>query len=260
MSLDWDFDGLESLIEDRGDEVIHETGVSCTCRVDNSYGSVTEHQGRPASARKIHCPHCNGTGWIYRNSQVIRGLVTSVDTGRNRKLVEMGYAVPGDCTFSPSLTGPVISDFDRITFLYPIPTSDGQTIVRNAAHLGDNQVVSTKLSNTQDKLWYNAESSFWCEDEDGVVYTEGTDFSLDGKRINWFANRPADGKTYTIKYNAFLEWIVYSSPATRFDQDRSLGQRVMLRKWHVAYVNDFDFESPTSRHAEEVSFTTKTSV
>jgi hypothetical protein len=258
--LDWDFAGLESLITDRGDEVIHELGVACTCRVDNAFGSAVEHQGRAASRRKINCQACGGTGWIYRNAQVIKGIVTSVDTGRGRKLLEMGYAVPGDCTFSPSLRGPTISDFDRITFKYAIPVSDGQTIVRNAAKIQDNQLVDASLTTLQDKLWYNASCSFWCEDEDGIVYKEDTDFVLSGKRITWGATRPADGTTYTVKYDAYMEWIVYSSPATRFDTDRTLGQRVMLRKWHVAYLNDFKFETPDSRKQAEIEFTTKSSI
>jgi len=172
----------------------------------------------------------------------------------------MGYAVPGDAVFSPSLRGPVISDFDRITFKYPVPVSDGQTIVRNAASFEDNQLLATGLSSVQDKLWYSAACSIWCEDENGVVYTEGKDFFLKDKTINWGDQRPQDGIVYTVKYDAYMEWIVYASPATRFDQFRSLGQRVMLRKWHVAYTNDFTFDNPDARHAAEISFTTKTSV
>lgn len=257
---DWDFANLEELIERRGDEVIHERGIACPCRAQDAYGSTILRENKPATQRRLDCEQCGGSGWLYRDARLIRGLVTGVEAGRNRQLLEMGYAVPGDATFSPSLKVGQLHDFDRITMLYAVPVDDGQTILRNAARLEDNALLDLGLNSTEDRLWYNAECVEWCEDQDGVVYQQETDFVVEDKKISWSGNRPADGKFYTLKYNAYLEWIVYSTPLTRFDRARSLGQRVLLRKVHVAMINDYEFDTVTKRQAREVAFTTKTTI
>jgi len=172
----------------------------------------------------------------------------------------MGYAVPGDCVFSPSLRAREVQDFDKVTLGYAAPVSGGQIIMRNSANLNDNALRSLGLSNVEDRLWYQADCVTWCEDDEGVLYTNGVDFSIDGKTLTWGDNRPRDGQMYTIKYNAFLEWIVYASPMTRFDQGRTLGQRVLLRKVHIAAQNDFEFDTAAKRGDQEQSFTRTTKV
>jgi hypothetical protein len=259
-SVDWDFNSLEEFIQRRGDDVIHETGVSCPCRASDPYGSTILQGNKPATQRRLDCSQCGGVGWLYRDAKILKGLVVGVEAGKNRQLLEMGYAVPGDCTFSPSLNADQLLDFDRITFLYSIPVNDGQVILRNAANLSDNAMLQTGLDVLEDRLWYEADCVFWCEDEDGVLYTQDADFSIEGKTLTWNTRRPADGKFYTVKYNAFLEWIVYATPLTRFDRDRKLGQRVLLRKVHVAYQNEHEFETAAKRQEQEVAFTTKTTI
>lgn len=249
---DWSFSRLEELIESRGDTVIHETGSACpVCQVHDVYGSTILRDGVPAtiSSGRINCPRCYGVGWIYRNPQSILGLVTSVQSGANKTLIENGWAVPGDAVFSPSLNELPLSDFDRITMCHPVPVGAGETIIRGSANMEDNAGLDTGLTENQDRLWYIPECTIWCEDEDGVAYTQDVDFTFDEKIINWTTG-PAIGKVYVLKYFAYPEWIVFASPFTRFDNNRSLGQKVLIRKSHVAFVNAHEVDTPAKREEE----------
>lgn len=260
---DWSFNNLEELIESRGDDVIHETGVTCpTCSAGDTYGSTILAEGKPLQGvgGSLSCNHCYGIGWIYRDPKVIRGLVTSVQSGQNKTLVESGWAVPGDSVFSPSLNVPPLGDFDKITMTYPVPVGSGQTIIRNAGNMGINQMLSTGLNPSQDRLWYYPSCVTYCVDQRGETYTQDVDFILDEKIIVWGTRRPKDGEVYTIKYMACLEWIVFSSPFTRFDNDRSLGQKVVLRKAHTAFVNAHPVDTPASRLEEAKEFSTRTTI
>lgn len=260
MSLaDWDFPGLESLIEDRGDQVVHETGTSCpTCRKEDVYASTIMIEGQPGTAMsgKMNCPSCYGIGWVYRNARCIRGLVTGVQTGANKQIMDSGIAVPGDAVFSPSLKECPLSDYDRITMLYPTPVGDGQTIVRNAANLDINATLDTGLTPDEDRLWYTCHSVIWCEDENGQVYNQNADFVTEGRVLRWTGtHRPADGVTYVVKYHAYLEWLVFASPFTRFDNARSLGQKVLIRKAHVIFINAHKVDTYEKRQEVQANFT-----
>ncbi len=262
-SVDWDFKSLEELVEDRGDNVTHELGISCpTCRAEDAYGSTLISEGKPLQGLggSISCPSCYGIGWVYRNPRCIRGLVVGVNTGPNRSLVDAGWAVPGDAVFSPSLTLDPLGDFDRITIHHPVPVGSGQTIVRNAANMGVNHMLSTGLTPEQDRLWYIPACITYCMDQEGTTYEQGTDFSVDGKLITWVGNKPADGMIYTVKYLAYLEWIVFTSPFTRFDNARSLGQKVLLRKAHTAFINAHPVDSPIKRADEAMNFSVRTTI
>jgi hypothetical protein len=171
-----------------------------------------------------------------------------------RDLIELGFATPGDATFSPSLHVGFIGDFDRIT-MTTTASVDSQVIMRGAANLDENAALDTDLTPAQDRLWYLPECITWCEDEDGTVYTVGQDFTTQDKKITW-SNGPNPGKIYTLKYRAFLEWIVYSSPMERFDRGRNLAQRVMLRKKHITFLNGSHATSPTARTEEQFNHTT----
>jgi hypothetical protein len=252
---DWDFQALESLIIDRGEKVLVERGISCPCRAEDVYGSMIEHHNRPATRLRYGCEQCGGLGYIFRDPICMLGIITGVESGRNRSLLEMGFAVPGDCVFSPSIHAREIQDFDKVTMSYPSPVSGGQIIMRNSAHLNDNALRTLGLEQHQDRLWYQADCVSWCEDDEGNLYTQGSDFTIEGKVINWDATGPRDGQMYTIKYSAFLEWIVYASPMTRFDQNRKLGQKALLRKVHLAAQNDFKFDTAEKRADEAESFT-----
>jgi len=259
-NIDWDFPKLQELIDARGDEVIVETGVACTCRREDVLASMVERENQPSSIRQLYCIKCQGDGYIYRNARCIKGLITSIEAGPARKLLESGYAVQGDAIFSPSLDIDPLSDFDKITFLHDNTVGEGQVILRNAANLGENATRTTGVSRSEDRLWYQAACSYWCEDENGVVYSQDTDFILKDRLIRWIGNKPADGIFYTLKYSAYLEWIIYNTPLQRIDRDRSLGQRVLIRKKHVALSVGSPADTVEKRIEEQETLTTRVKI
>jgi hypothetical protein len=257
MGIDWDFNGLESLIVDRGDEVIWETGIACPkCRREDtiaSFNQVTNTQ--MTRMRLTNCNKCGGYNIIYRNATKVLGLITSLNGG-NRSLIDIGLAMPGDCVFSPSLRAQEMHDMDRVTMCVEDVFNEGQTIQRNAAHLSEARYVPTTLTVDEDRLWYASSGcSVWCEDEDSVVYDVGNDYQLIDNTIKWVGNRPADGKFYTLKYYYYPEWIVYASPLQRVDRGRNLQQRVLLRKKHVAFTTQTDKATPAQRQQEQLAST-----
>ena len=200
-------------------------GIACTCRSGDRSEPVVGGSG------KFNCGNCEN-GIMYRNPRQIMGLISGI--GYQRQLLETGFANPGDCVLSvsPNLKAPP-ADFDKITFTWPENTNDGQVIIRGAE--GENSHVSLKPN--EDRLHYKAAKSLHAEDEDGVVYYENSDFYFEGRKIVW-NNAPAKNKRYSIKYMAYLEWIVFNSPMSRRDKDGSLGYRVILRKKHIVNLQD----------------------
>ena len=260
-AVDWDMGRLEELIEARGEDVIVETAVACTCRGGGTDVSLIEREGTPASYRRFNCRKCQGDGWIYRNARIVLGLVTGVNPGRDKHLIEGGYATPGDSVMSPSLnTHPTLTDFDKVTFLFAEPVNEGEVKMRGAAHLEDNVHTDTDLTVDEDRLWYIATCSIWCEDEDGLVYVQDGDYVLEDRKIRWIGSQPAVGKLYTIKYMGYPEWIVYSQPFQRFDRNRNLGPRVILKKKHVAFQSGSHADTPATRQEEQQTFTSKVKI
>ncbi len=254
--VDWDFPGLQSLIDDRGDLVIWEKGAPCPhCTEQDPFANALEKSpGKPPTKSTIFCGFCRGDGYIYRDATCITGLVTGVMAGK-RNLAEMGFALPGDCVFSPPLTVyPSVSDADRITFTKSSVINEGQVIVRGAAHIGENKSLKSNLEPNEDRLWYLADCALLCEDTSGVIYNCDSDFVFDDKKIVWIGNQPPVGRPYVIKYMAFLEWMVYASALERFDAGRDLAPRVMLRKKHVYFLNGAPGDSPGARQEQVTAF------
>lgn len=244
----------EGLINSRGSQLLHEVALACTCRSADLYSGL--HDDGKERRRDPHCPRCGGSGWLYRDPLVMTGLAVSIRQQRN--IMDAGIAQPGDMTFSPQLNvancstpNRRITAYDKFTALWSQTVDDGQVIVRGAGTRDDNKHRITHLLTNEDRLWYEPESATWCEDEDNVRYREGADFKLGpGKLIRWLGAQPALGKKYTIKYNAHFEWIVFAPPQERRDRDNAdLGQLCMLRKRHIAYVND----NPTGTPADNVT-------
>ena len=229
--IDWSFPLLEDHITNRGTEVIHEMGLACHCRNTDPLA--------PLDTLRVGCDTCLGTGYYYRNPRRIDGLLTSIKTDQN--LILAGYIAPGDCIFSPHMyLHPQVEALDKITFTHPQPVNEGQVIVRGAAHRGENKILKTYLNENEDRLFYTGLKSMWCEDENGILYEEGSDFVIEGKVIRWLTNKMRLNTRYTLKYEALLEWIAFSSPFERRDRDRDLGPKVLLRKLHVAILNNFN--------------------
>lgn len=257
---DWGFPLMEEFIQERGDNVIVEKGIVCPCRAEDTYASIVLKNGHPARLRRMDCPQCSGDGLIYRDARCVTGLITSVNPG-HRHLISAGYALPGDCIFSPSLRACDITEMDKVTFTRAESVNEGQIILRAAHLLDTNRTIQTDLTPLEDRLWYSAEKSLWCEDTNGVVYSQGADFSITENRISWVEGRgPEEGTFYTIKYTAFLEWMVYDSPVVRTDRARDLGQKVFLRRKHAIFTKDVDKATPAQRQNAEASFTTRRSI
>ncbi|NJL53724.1 hypothetical protein HC928_00365 [bacterium] len=255
-AADWDFNLLESLIQDRGDSVIWETALACpACRREDSTASFNEVTPTEATRiRKVNCDTCEGLGFIYRNATMVKGLLTQINAG-NRQLIDVGLVLPGDCVFSPSLNACEIHDMDKITLCVSDVLHEGQVIQRNAARLSFAKQKTTSLKLNEDRLWYNGDgTAIWCEDENNVVYDVGTDFVIQDNVIRWVARKPADGVFYTLKYSYYPEWIVYASPLQRIDRGRSLQQRVVLRKKHIVNMNATT-TTPGDRQAEQLELT-----
>ena len=236
LGIDWTFPIHQGQINQRGETLIHEIGMRCTCNMEDTNAGMVEHGAHvPRKRRLIGCTICDGSGYIFRKARRIVGMITGIRQTKNQ--LEGGWALPGDCIMSvkPDVQ---ISGGDLIIFTWGQSVPDGQVIRRGAGSLSDNSARATGLEDDEDRLLYNAVSSIHCEDEDENEYNNGSDFTLNtSKIIKWHGNQPQKGKIYTIKYNAYLEWIVFLPPDIRRDRNRDLGTRVGLRKRHVALIN-----------------------
>jgi hypothetical protein len=247
LGIDWNFSSHSGLINNRGEELIHEVGMRCVCQLEDVDAGMVETGSRAQRQRYFNCSICRGDKYIFRNPQKIVALVVGIRQQKTQ--IESGWATPGDSMISTHI-GYQISSGDLITFPWGQPVPDGQVILRGAAHLGSNSARDTGLEPNEDLLWYNAESAVWVEDEFGKKYEEGN-FSLDGSKIiKWLGNKPADGTRYVIKYNAFLEWVAFTPPEIRRDRNRDLGSRVQLRLRHVSLQN----KDPRPRVSDKVPF------
>lgn len=253
---DWDFNLLNMLMQDRGDQVIFETAIACPlCRKGDATAAFNEKNSTEATnIRNFDCGSCHGDGFIYRNAQIITGLLTQINAG-NRQLLDIGLAFPGDCVFSPSLDAPDLDDMDKVTLCITDILHEGQVIQRNAARLSNASTRPTDLAPNEDRLWYASDGCFvWCEDQNNVVYGDA-DIEIRDNVLRWVGKKPADGVFYTIKYHYYPEWIVYASPLQRFDRGRDLKQRVVLRKKHTVFMNSTDKATPAQRQSEQLALT-----
>jgi hypothetical protein len=237
LGIDFTFPLQEGFINNRGETILHEVGLRCICNNEDLHAGQTHHGAHPhRRRRKFGCSVCGGEGYVYRNPRKIVALLTSVS--QTRQQIGAGWAEPGDGILSIK-PGVLVSGMDKFTFLWPEVVPEGQVLVRGAAQVSDNLTRKTDLDSDEDLLWYSATGAVHCEDEDGVEYDSGSDFILNGSRvIKWVGTKPAARKVYTIKYKAYLEWLAFFPPDIRRDRDRDLGQRVGIRKRHVALVNE----------------------
>jgi hypothetical protein len=248
LGIDWNMQLHHGLIDERGETLIHETGMRCTCNNDDTMAGEIERTHIPRKRTTFRCDICGGSGFIYRNERKIIAIITGISEDYSRD--EQGWLSPGDCTMSAHPDYHV-SAGDRITFTWPQPIADGQVIVRGAGTFSDNSTRKTGVEENEDRLWYHAATGIWCEDRDGKVYYPDADFTLDGSKvIRWVGNRPNANSVYVIKYEAYLEWKVFTPSGARRDHDRDFGDRVLLRKIHLVDPND----NPQVRAQDRVRF------
>lgn len=251
LGIDWSFSSHVGQINNRGETLIHETGLRCTCNLEDTYAGQMEQTHVPRKRRLIGCDQCDGSGFIYRNPKTIVAMITDIREDYSRD--EAGWAVPGDCIMSvkPDYN---VTPGDLVTFTWSHPIPDGQVIMRGAGTTSDNAPLDTELEEDEDRLWYGADKAVWCEDETGISYASGADFELNtSKVLKWTGNRPKKGQIYTIKYYGFLEWVAFTPPNIRRDRDRDLGSRVLLRKKHIAHVNS----APRTTQRDKIPFCSK---
>lgn len=201
---------VNQFVEEEGERVRHLVGMRCWCHGPD---------GQPDP----NCDAHESGGWLYTNERVITGLVT--DISQRRELMETGVFMPGDCVFSP-LSSDIVSEGDKIIFTWPLPYGQGDPLQRGIG--------------AADHLYYDAVRSIYCQDENGTRYTEGTDFRFIGKTIEWTwagkplgGIKPATGIRYTVKYMAYIEWLVFVPPVERISHGADIGAKVMLRKKHL---------------------------
>lgn len=227
----------EDFVRGHAVRMLHEIAVGCTCQVEDVYAGLKDDATE--RRRQPFCPRCGGTGWLYRDPVVVKGLLSSVRQQRN--ILDAGITQPGDAIFSSPIDmgERKIGTWDKLTSLFGQPLDSGHVLIRGSGTAGENARIKTDLNDDEDRLWYEPESAIWCEDDAGVVYHEGADFTFGpGKIIKWSGNQPHKGQPYVIKYNAFFEWIVYNPPQERRDlNEKDLGPLIMLRKRHIAFVN-----------------------
>jgi len=234
LGVSWsdNFKSQDGLIANRGQILVHEVGVSCTCRSGDLRDPILGASGT------MNCSKCEN-GWLYKKSRQIMGLMSGISY--QRQLNDEGFISPGDCVLSvsPNLDKPP-TDFDRITFTWPEPIGDGQIVVRGA-----DSGRNSKLKKNEDLLHYAGAELIYCEDDKGREYTE-SDFSFDGRKIVWH-NAPKKNSRYTIKYMGYVSWIVFATPHSRRDRDISLGSRIILRKSHMVNLRTELNQTPVDK-------------
>jgi len=220
LSVDLNFEAMEGMIGNRGGDVVHEKSLKCPCvQVDTSTGAVGHSDP--------NCEECRGRGYTFHDPTIISGLLVGMTT--DRFWSQVGWVQPGDVTLSPSLHARRIGDFDKVTLTVPAPV-DSQVITR-----GTESVVSprpSELQDNEDMLYWEAgrRQADLMIDEDGNEYRLG-EYTLRGRRVVWAPGAgPAKGKKYSIRYEAYVEFIAWATPMDRWDRSREIGQRVMLRR------------------------------
>jgi len=223
LGIEFTMDALDGFVNGRGQRLVHELGILCPCEINAPEA--------PLAQQMVMCELCNGSKHIYRKPLVITANITAISQHRN--LMVAGWAQPGDCVMSISPLEPrKVSDFDRITFTWSQPYNEGQVIKRGSG--------SPPLPANVDRLNYNCHKVLHCEDKDGHEYHEGGDFITKNRFLIWTPGAaPLRNVQYTVKYEGYLEWIAFSPPMERRDQNLDIGQRILLRKKHTVDLLDY---------------------
>lgn len=207
------------LTRDEGEHVQHFAAMPCSCRISVGGGPDGKGEADPT------CLVCGGTGRTYRAAQRIKGLIATI-SNQDKALLQAGLAMPGDLTFSPEVAPTIpIHDYDVIRLGYGM-AYEGDVLLRGA-----------------DRLAYLPARVLAVERHDpatgaATAYAEGVDYSISGQSLVWASGRgPATGAAYSVRYDAIFDWVVYPGVTLqRLHRSVSLGQRVLLRKRHLAGI------------------------
>ncbi|KIL42067.1 hypothetical protein SD70_02470 [Gordoniibacillus kamchatkensis] len=209
-----------------GEKVHYYTGMKCTCA--SSVQPTGSNLYDPNRAN-VSCAACKGIGWVWLDGGKIIGVVENIN--QHKDLLNSGIAAPGDLVFSPDLRV-TLSDYDKIQLTWPqgIPF--------------ECELIS-RGSGASDSTLYGVMNVMQCiavDPASGTVtaYNSGVDFVYDkntpANQITWQgAHVPAAGVVYSLKYQALVDWIVFTPPQPRRERGTNLGQRVILRKRHIVF-------------------------
>lgn len=199
-----------------GQQLRHYVGLLCPC------GNTPD-----ANRARINCFFCGGLGIRYQDPLPMVALITSVN--REKALLAAGIAQPGDLVLSPSpYEQQTISDWNAIE----IAVDDGQPF--------NGELIKRGVNSPSDVLAYKVKQILDCHSVNQRTqtitnYTEGTDFTIDGRTITWLTGQPQPPaeSIYSIKYTAILQWVVFVGPQSRQDSDQNIGLKAILRLRHI---------------------------
>lgn len=202
-----------NFVQRKGERILWSRANLCPC------GNTPD-----GNRSRVTCMHCGGLGLRYEDPIEIVGIVTGVT--REKTLLEAGVVDVGDLLLGLSpFEHSILSDWDMIELQW----QQGQPF--------QGELIKRGLSGPSDILDYPPKHIFSCESIEPntqvlTTYTEGINFSVSGVTLTWVDGQPqpAPGQVYNIKYTAIFQWVCFVSPFDRFEQDRSLGQKCLLRK------------------------------
>lgn len=210
-------------IRDHGERLTYYAALPCGC------GSTPD----PARA-DVNCPLCGGSGRRYQDGKELRGIIT--DIHREKSLLEAGIAHSGDCVLG---LGPreriIFADWDLVEMPFWVGGSAvwGDIIRRNPE--GPDDFLPHVVKTMQVCESVNPETN------EVTAYTLGTHFVVSGNTLSWIDGQPQpDPDTfYVVRYTALLQWVAFLPPSDRYDAGRSIGQKVLLRKRHIALRGEY---------------------
>lgn len=208
---------VTSPVDGHGETLLWRRASKCPCSLDGG-----------SSRALLACKACGGAGWLYDAPKIIVAIFIVITN--QKEYLETGVLQPGDVLMgcAPAEAN-FISDWDMIQPTWPIGEPfEGDVIVR-----GD--------ENNPDKLSYAPVKVLNCFTIDATTgvqtfYTQGLDFTISGRFVTWITHL-AQGTQYSIKYSTNYEWIVFATPADRFDKGWDIGQKIPLRKRHIILPN-----------------------
>lgn len=171
-------DEFESLIYEKGRDVLIEQALMCPCK-------------SPASNQQSTCKNCGGTGWAFVNARQTRMVLTGVDAvSKNfgwseevRGMMNVSCAASEEITY-----------MDRITLLSGIALYQEVLFVKNYG-----TTYFTYSAYKIKSIIYIA--MFSTTSAQYVRLTEGTDYTFSGNAITFISNRTkAVDIAITIRY------------------------------------------------------------
>ena len=181
----------------------------------------------PKNPSNSACVVCGGLGYFYpKPLAYTQAILTSVT--QTQDLLALGLAQMGDlvCDQPPGATSFSTWDVILTTWSDGVPFI-GETVVRE--------------SGASDSLTYRANTAYAVIQTDpttGVVtsYSDSA-YTIHGKTITWTGSSPVSGSSYTVRYNATYEWVVFAPGLVRIERGTNFGPRTILRKREIELPN-----------------------